>query len=233
MRCLHCNTRIRNRRKDALFCSPAHKQAYHRSRNSSVTDNRSSVQERLILSLCDFSGTWSRPYLEAGYDVVRTDIKHGRDVRLLKLPEKPVYGILAAPPCTCFAASGNRWTRTEQEMLDALSVVDACLRLATVTDPVFWALENPVGKLKQYLGEPKHYFNPCDYGDAYTKRTCLWGKFNAPRPENTVTPVVPPAGGHSIDMYNSLTGRNPGYSRAMKRSVTPEGFARAFFRANR
>jgi site-specific DNA-cytosine methylase len=28
--------------------------------------------KRLILSLCDYSGEWSRPYLERGYEVVRT-----------------------------------------------------------------------------------------------------------------------------------------------------------------
>jgi hypothetical protein len=189
------------------------------------------VHERLILSLCDFSGTWSQPYLDSGYDVVRTDLKHGQDVRLLLYPDRPVYGILAAPPCTCFSQAGNRWRRSEQDMLEALSVVDACLRLAAVADPVFWVLENPKGKLRHYLGEPKFYFDPCDYGDPYTKKTCLWGKFNAPRPGGGVDPIVPPAGTHSIDVF--MRDKYPGFSRAAKRSVTPPGFAQAFFEANR
>lgn len=236
MRCLHCNKRIRGKRKDALFCSPAHKQAYHRSRNSSVTDkagSRPPFHERLILSLCDFSGTWSQPYLDAGYDVFRTDLKHGEDVRLMNFPDKPVYGLLAAPPCTKFARSGNRWERTEQDMLDALSVVDACLRLAAVTDPVFWALENPVGKLKHYLGPPKWYFDPCDYGDPYTKKTCLWGKFTVPALVNRVEPIRVPKGHHSIDHFIRSKDDHPGEDRASRRSVTPEGFARAFFEVNR
>ncbi len=29
---------------------------------------------RLILSLCDYSGSWSAPYVEAGYRVVRVDL---------------------------------------------------------------------------------------------------------------------------------------------------------------
>lgn len=56
-----------------------------------------------ILSLCDYSGTWSKPYRDAGYDVIQIDLQRGgQDVRLLQR-EKDVHGILAAPPCTCFA----------------------------------------------------------------------------------------------------------------------------------
>jgi hypothetical protein len=70
----------------------------------------------LILSLCDYSGVWSQPYVDDAYDVVRVDLKHGQDVRLLELPDRPVHGILAAPPCTVFANSGARWERTDDEM---------------------------------------------------------------------------------------------------------------------
>lgn len=132
----------------------------------------------LILSLCDFTGEWSRPYREAGYEVRQYDLKlDGRDLRLEHVPREPVLGILAAPDCTRFALSGNRWTRTDTEMIESLSLVDACLRFVAMTKPTFWALENPVGKLSGYLGKPNLIFNPCDYGDPYTKRTCLWGDF--------------------------------------------------------
>jgi hypothetical protein len=133
-----------------------------------------------IVSLCDYSGVWSRPYEEAGYDVIRVDLKHGQDVRLLKLPNRPVHGVLAAPPCTVFANSGARWPRSDDEMREGLSIVDACLRFIVATDPLWWALENPTGKLKHYLGPPAFTFQPNDYGDPYTKRTCLWGKFVPP-----------------------------------------------------
>jgi hypothetical protein len=63
---------------------------------------------QLILSLCDRTGNWSRPYEEDGYDVIRVDLEDGQDVRLLELPNRPVHGILAAPPCTVFAGSGAR-----------------------------------------------------------------------------------------------------------------------------
>lgn len=51
-----------------------------------------------ILDLCSGSGEWSRPYREAGYDVIQVDVKDGQDVRLLEVLPYPVRGILAAPP---------------------------------------------------------------------------------------------------------------------------------------
>jgi hypothetical protein len=63
---------------------------------------------RLILSLCDYSGRWSEPYKEAGYEVVQVDVKLGFDVRLFPKLDEKVHGILMAPPCTEFAVSGTR-----------------------------------------------------------------------------------------------------------------------------
>lgn len=164
------------------------------------------MKHRLILSLCDFSGNWSQPYIEAGYQVQRIDLQHGEDVRLLrKIGNTKVHGILAAPPCTAFAGSGARyWKKKDQsgETLAALSIVDACMRIIAVHQPVWWALENPKGRLAYYLGEPAFTFNPCDYGDAYTKRTLLWGRFTPPLPlfsgghHNPIEPVRAKAGHH-------------------------------------
>jgi len=42
------------------------------------------LQQRTIISLCDFSGNWSKPYRDAGYNVVQVDLKHGNDVRMFQ-----------------------------------------------------------------------------------------------------------------------------------------------------
>ena len=55
---------------------------------------------KLILDLCGGTGSWSKPYAEAGYHVRIIDLPE--DVRLLEPPRAPVHGILAAPPCTYF-----------------------------------------------------------------------------------------------------------------------------------
>lgn len=176
--------------------------------------------KKLILDLCGGTGAWGQPYKDAGYDVRNVTLPD-HEVRLFRYLNEPVYGILCAPPCTCFASSGARWERTESDMIDALSIVDACLRAVTIYKPKFWALENPIGKLVQYLGKPKMYFQPYEYGDPYTKKTCLWGDFNIPK-KNIVEPTE---GGRIWRMA-------PSPERTALRSITPAGFAKAFFEAN-
>lgn len=179
------------------------------------------VNQRIILDLCGGTGSWSKPYAEAGYDV--RIITLPPNIRLCCPPET-AYGILAAPPCTHLSGSGARWwaAKGDKALLEALSVVDACLRFVVICKPKFWCLENPVGRLTKYLGKPKMYFNPCDYGDPYTKKTCLWGDFNEPA-KNPVEPTK----------KSKLHLVSPSPHRGRIRSVTPQGFARAFFEANR
>ena len=176
----------------------------------------------LILSLCDYTGEWAKPYREAGYKVVQVDLKLGEDVRLFQ-PIKGVKGILAAPPCTHFSGSGARWwaAKGDTVLLEGLALVDACMRIILVHKPQWWALENPVGRLNRWLGKPKMYFQPCDYGDPYTKKTGLWGEFIAPKK----SPVKATEG-------SKMWRLGPSEDRAMLRSITPSGFAKAFFEAN-
>lgn len=182
-----------------------------------------------ILSLCDYSGVWSQPYVDGGYDVRRFDLQRGEDVRLLEFPGK-VHGILAAPPCTKFCRPGARlWEEWgDAGLLEGLSVIDACLRLVAVCRPKWWALENPPGRLDKYLGPPALSWHPWEYGDPWTKHTYLWGRFNPP----AQTPVPPeeypehlPAGRRDRTSRMSSSARN-------ERAETPAGFAKAFYLAN-
>lgn len=187
------------------------------------------LSDRIILDLCGGTGSWSAPYREAGYDV-RLVTMPDQDVRLFTVPDEPIWGILAAPPCTHFAGSGAQYWREKDEdgrTLEALSVVDACLRIIwRACWPKWWALENPVGRLRNYIGPPCMTFNPCDYGDPYTKRTLLWGNFRQPV-ESPVEPI-------KVCSQGSWLMKLGGKSERTKtlRSITPPGFARAFFEAN-
>jgi hypothetical protein len=92
-------------------------------------------------------------------------------------------------------------------------------------------MENPVGRLPKLLpdrlGKPVFYFNPCDFGDPYTKKTCLWGNFNEPV-KNPVEPIRVCSQGSWIQTLGGKSERTKEL-----RSITPSGFARAFFEANR
>ncbi|MCK5127228.1 MAG: DNA cytosine methyltransferase [candidate division Zixibacteria bacterium] len=181
---------------------------------------------KIILDLCGGTGAWSVPYKKAGYDV-----------RLITLPDidirdyspleiENVHGILFAPPCTVWANSGARWwkDRTPDEIFDAAEVLMAGLRTIYHTKPIFWAIENPIGKMRKLLGDPQFSFNPCDFGDPYTKRTYLWGKFNPP----IKNPVEPTEGSKMTLLYGGKSERTK-----RLRSITPSGFANAFFEANK
>ena len=174
----------------------------------------------IILDLCGGTGAWSKPYKDAGYEVVIIDVD--QDVRLFHTTAK-IHGILAAPPCTHLAGSGARWwaEKGKGALLESLSIVDACLRVVLLTQPKWWCLENPVGRLVHFIGKPKMYFDPCDYGDPFTKKTCLWGDFNEP-----VKNPVEPTEGSKMHLYP------PSPDRGKLRSITPPGFAQAFFEAN-
>lgn len=201
------------------------------------------MDNKIILSLFDYSGNWPSFYKEAGYEVYQVDIKHEIDILSLDvakdiLPFGSIYGILAAPPCTDFSGSGAQYWKIKDadgRTEASLSLVYKTLEIIKATSPVFWALENPVGRLPTLvpeLGKP-WYFNPNQFaghleGDAaekerYTKRTGIWGKFNIP--EKKELSVV-----KGCNPIMSLGGKSERTKEL--RSMTPLGFAKAFFEAN-
>ena len=190
-----------------------------------MSENR----HKIILDLCGGTGAWSRPYAEAGYDV-RVVTLPEQDVRTYEPPEH-VYGILAAPPCTMFSLARTT-AKTSRDTKQGMEIVAACLRIIWECyhqgKPKWWTLENPQGLLRYFLGKPALTFNPCDYGDPYTKRTDLWGRFK--EPTKRLVPI-------DAEMKKRLAVNTrplpkiPG-TVADRRAVTPPGFAHAFFEAN-
>ena len=104
----------------------------------------------------------------------------------------------------------------------------------------FWALENPNGMLKYFLGKPAFEFSPYEFGDGYKKRTYLWGWFNEPKknPEPIVYGKVS-LNPKTMRKFDKLASREIApemfgkLTRQERRAITPAGFAKAFFRANK
>lgn len=200
-----------------------------------------------ILSLFDHTGRWSQPWRDAGFTVEQWDLQSGRDVLAIDATYLDslgdVYGILAAPPCTHFSGSGACWWpakdadgRTRQ----GIRLVTKTLAIIAYLQPVFYAIENPVGRMGRLVfrlpAEPVMYFNPADYAkladdprdEQYTKKTGLWGRFIKP----TATMLGRDYSLPAVD-GSKLHRLSPSPQRAALRSVTPQGFARAFYQANR
>ena len=200
---------------------------------------------KIILDLCGGTGTWSRPYKEAGYDV-RLITLPDNDVREYQPPAN-VYGILAAPPCTMFSIARTR-AKTPRDLREGMEIAEACLRIiwncqldykqeyGYKTSLKFWALENPCGFLRYFLGHPAFEFQPYEFGDEYSKKTQIWGWFNRPQ----VLPLF--AVKKKVDLFhNGLLADIKKYksinmtssTRQELRAITPPGFANAFYEANK
>lgn len=201
--------------------------------------------KKIILDLCGGTGAWSKPYKDAGYDV-RVITWPENDVRLYE-PPKNVYGILAAPPCTMFSFARTN-AKKPRSLEEGMQTVIACLRIIWTCQyglknqysqkPTlkFWALENPNGHLKYFLGKPTFQFDPYEFGDIYSKKTHLWGWFNDPIKTHTkqarkLNKKFDKLSMKEIQSIGDQIWRNT-KTRQELRSVTPKGFADAFFKAN-
>jgi len=196
---------------------------------------------KIILDLCGGTGAWSRSYKEAGYDV-RLITLPDNDVRTY-IPPDNVYGVLAAPPCTKFSKATWYIKKKDRDFKRGMLEVRACLNIIWAIQengaPLqFWALENPMGYLNRFLGHPVYYFQPWWFGEKSflaTKRTYLWGYFN--QPVRTIRKrTIPFISPHSSkrDLVDKER-KNEGWlkANAEQRAITPAGFAKAFFEANK
>lgn len=158
--------------------------------------------------------------------------------------------VIGFPPCTDLAGSGakhfsNKLSNNPNYEADAIRLV---LRVPQIGNALStpWALENPVGKISRLWRKPNFIFNPYEYGgylpeddkhplwpeyipprDAYPKKTCIWHNATFCEPERR--PVYCPPG------WSPQTKKLGGTSRKTKeiRSMTPRGFARALYEANK
>lgn len=201
--------------------------------------------KKTILHLCADIGSDSKPYRDAGYNVVLI----GKSIGVENFrPEGEIHGIIANPVCTDFsiARSGGKPKDPEAGMF----LVNECLRIIKLANPVWWAIENPAtGALKQYLGKPVFTYEPWHFGSPWTKKTALWGEFNIPRRLYDKWEDVPKIEG----LYQrpgrgkpALASMHRSHKRFIKefdcfdadsdmafRSLCSQKFAKAFFEVNR
>ena len=82
--------------------------------------------------------------------------------------------LLAFPPCTHLAASGAQYwkaKRADGRQQDAVAFVK---RLYWAKGVARVAIENPLGVLSTVWMPPMQILQPFQFGEPFTKRTCLW-----------------------------------------------------------
>jgi hypothetical protein len=187
---------------------------------------------RVVLSLFDASGVLAQPWYEAGYRVFTYDLQTGGDIAAFNAENllethgnDEIFAILAQPPCTDFASSGAQWWKDKDadgRTEASNELVKQVLRTVELFRPPVWVMENPVGRIatQNNLPTPLLSMDPWHFGDPYSKRTLLWGKFDP----NLPTAMVEPTEGSKIHRMSS--------SAKYERSLTSEPFAYALFMAN-
>lgn len=103
--------------------------------------------------------------------------------------------LIAHPPCTRLAVSGNRWYNVErygdaarQKLKEREEAADFFMKFINADCPHI-AVENPIGVMNTRYRKPNQIIQPYWFGHPVSKSTCLWLK-NLPllEPTNMVEP---------------------------------------------
>lgn len=191
----------------------------------------------MMLSCFDKSAVMAQPWAEAGYLCYCIDLQHpkgerregniirvGADMHTWIPPRGQIVFTSFFPPCTDLAVSGTRWFKEKglHCLARAISLFARCVDIVkTLECP--WMIENPASTISSYWRKPDYTFHPWEYGDPYSKKTCLWVGNGFIIPEKT--PVFPWEG-------SKMHRLPPTQDRADIRSLTPAGFARAVFKTH-
>lgn len=199
---------------------------------------------KTILHLCADTGSDSKPYKDAGYNVYLI----GKDIGVENFHfHGEVQGVIANPVCTGYsrARSGGKASDIEGGMF----LVEQCQRIIEEVKPVWWVIENPAtGALKEILGTPRMTYEPWHYGSPWTKKTALWGNFTQPErlyerwEDVPKIPELPTYQGRQKPSIAKLHYPHKRFIREFDpftvhsdmefRSLCSQKFARAFFEVN-
>ena len=191
-----------------------------------------------VLVACEFSGIVRDAFIKAGHEAISCDLlpserlgsHYQGDVRDL-LSNNPRWDLMIAhPPCTYLAVSGNRWFVNNPERYRQMQkAFEFVMEIANAAIPRI-AIENPVGRLSTLWRKPDQYIQPYYFGDPTRKKTGLWLK-NLPllKPTKVVEPkIVKIKNGNGTDSeWHVKTYNLHGEMRRKARSRTFSGIAKA------
>lgn len=192
-----------------------------------------------VMVACEYSGTVRDAFIRGGHDAVSCDI----------IPSESDFGphiigdavevctrerfdlLIAHPPCTYFALSGNRWLHGPgaperiKKRTDALTFIFALI--GTTDGP--YAVENPLGTLSSLWRKPDQIINPYDFGDTSRKPTGLWLRGLPPLVKTgpLVEPEIVVIGGKPYPKWHADSLNLPHAQRGKARSLFYTGIAEA------
>ena len=115
--------------------------------------------------------------------------------------------VLAFPPCTHLAVSGASWFSEKQRDGRQQMGIGFFLAFTALDHVQMVAIENPIGIMSSIYRKPDQVIQPWQFGEPYTKQTCLWLK-NLPKLEPTNILECPADGWENQNFTN---GRYSGF----------------------
>lgn len=135
-----------------------------------------------ILIACEESGRVRDEFLKRGHDAVSLDLRptsapgpHRQEPLTEDILHEGWDMVVAFPPCTDLSNIGAASWPQKQADGRQKAAFDFVKMIydAPVTKV---AIENPVGWMNTHWRKPDQIINPWNFGDPFTKRTCLWLK---------------------------------------------------------
>jgi site-specific DNA-cytosine methylase len=146
------------------------------------------IAKKLVIDLCAGKEGFSQAFRnDPDYEVVTLDIEKKfkptivADVRHLPLKQNLQPDLLlAGPPCERFSIAMPTWPKMGIQL--AMQIVGAVFEAVPYLQPKQYLIENPMGRLRWFLGTPKKSIRYSDYDLNYKaqKRTDMWGTLPLP-----------------------------------------------------
>ena len=190
-----------------------------------------------ILLACEESQAVTKAFRDKGHEAYSCDLYETSGDH----PEWHIQGdvlpllhqqwdmIIAFPPCTHLASSGAAWFEAKRADGRQQAAIDFFMALANAKcDKI--AIENPVGVMSSQYRKPDQIIQPYEFGDPFSKRTCLWLK-GLPKlmPTNVVDPgeSITYASGRKMPKWYADAWKLSPKERSKARSKTFPGIAQA------
>lgn len=192
-----------------------------------------------VLIACERSGIVRDAFIRDGHDAWSCDLEPNRTGPHLQCDVLTIIDggwdlMIAHPECRYLSVSGLHWNNRKRGWKETEKAVEFFMKLVNAPIPRI-AIENPVCIMSTRWRKPDQQFQPYEFGDDASKRTCLWLK-NLPPLWNNPSLRFPGRwvvwNGKLVERWSNQTdsGQNrlgPSETRSADRARTYPGPARA------
>ena len=197
-----------------------------------------------VLVACEESQRVATEFRKLGHDAYSCDLEPcggsypgmHLNVDALQMLKLQWDLVIAHPPCTYLTVTGNRWFDVEKygekarERMERREEAERFFMAFAECGAPHVCIENPVGVMSTVWRRPDQIVQPCEFGDPYQKRTCLWLIGLKPLvPTHAVEPEKRKryGSGKTLPAWYADSWNLPPKERAKVRSMTFPGIAHA------